>query len=51
MPDCDLNYCRIDWHTFPIFDEGFCDCTVGICPAAQKGVSRPVGRVLSPLLP
>jgi hypothetical protein len=22
-PDCDLNYCRADWHTIPIFDEGF----------------------------
>jgi hypothetical protein len=33
-PDCDLNYCRTDWHTIPIFDEGFYDYTMGICPRA-----------------
>jgi hypothetical protein len=35
-PDCDLNYCRADWHSFPIFDEGFYDCTIGICPSGHQ---------------
>ena len=30
-PECDLNYCRADWKTFPIFDDGLYDCTIGIC--------------------
>ena len=33
-PECDSNYCRADWETFPIFDEGFYDCTV---PARRGG--------------
>jgi hypothetical protein len=35
-PGCDLNYCRADWHSFPIFDEGFYDCTIGICPGGHR---------------
>ena len=35
-PDCDLNYCRGDWNTFSIFDEGFYDCTIGICPYGHR---------------
>lgn len=35
-PDCDLNYCRADWETFPIFDEGFYDCTISICPSGHR---------------
>jgi hypothetical protein len=35
-PDCDLNYCRADWETFPVFDEGFYDCTIGICPSGHR---------------
>ena len=35
-PDCHLNYCRADWHIFPIFDESFYDCTVGICPNGHR---------------
>ncbi len=31
-PDCGLNYCSADWDTCPVFDEGFYDCTIGICP-------------------
>jgi hypothetical protein len=27
-PDCDLNYCRADWHTYVLVDEGFYDCSV-----------------------
>ena len=35
-PDCDLNYCRADWRTIPIFDEGFYDYTMGICPRGHR---------------
>jgi hypothetical protein len=35
-PDCGLNYCRADWETFPLFDEGFYDCTIGICPHGHR---------------
>lgn len=35
-PDCGLNYCRADWDTFPVFDEGFYDCTTGICPSGHR---------------
>jgi hypothetical protein len=27
-PDCDLNSCRADWHTYALVDEGFYDCSV-----------------------
>jgi hypothetical protein len=33
-PDCGQNYCRADWHTYVLDDEGFYDCTMGIWPAA-----------------
>ena len=35
-PDCDLNYCRIDWRTYVLMDEGFYDCTMGICPDGHR---------------
>ena len=35
-PDCDLNYSQADWHTFPIFDEGFYYCTIGICSRGHR---------------
>jgi hypothetical protein len=35
-PDCDLNYCRADWHTYVLVDEGFYDCTMGICPGEHR---------------
>ena len=35
-PECGLNYCRTDWETFPVFDEGFYDCTIGICPSGHR---------------
>jgi hypothetical protein len=34
--DCDLNYCRADWHTVAVFDEGFYDYTIGICPGDHR---------------
>jgi hypothetical protein len=35
-PDCDLNYCRADWNTVPVFDEGFYDRTLGTCPSGHR---------------
>lgn len=35
-PDCDLNYCRADWDTYVLVDQGFYDCTMGICPNAHR---------------
>lgn len=35
-PQCALNYCQADWDTFPVFDEGFYDCTIGICPSGHR---------------
>lgn len=35
-PDCKLNYCSKDWDTSVLFDEGFYDCTVGICPNGHR---------------
>ncbi|MBV9384722.1 MAG: hypothetical protein JOY82_22805 [Streptosporangiaceae bacterium] len=35
-PDCGLCYCRADWHTYVLFDEGFYDCTMGTCPAGHR---------------
>ena len=34
--DCALSYCRADWHTYVLVDEGFYDCTMGVCPAGHK---------------
>ncbi|MGH3186838.1 MAG: hypothetical protein ACRDPY_29855 [Streptosporangiaceae bacterium] len=35
-PECERNYCRADWHTYVLFDEGFYDCTMGTCPAGHR---------------
>ena len=35
-PDCGQNYCRADWHTDVLDDEGFYDCTMGICPGGHR---------------
>jgi hypothetical protein len=35
-PDCDLNYCSADWHTYVLLDEGFYDCTMGTCPREHR---------------
>ena len=31
-PNCGQNYCRADWHTYVLLDDGFYDCTMGTCP-------------------
>jgi hypothetical protein len=35
-PDCQLNYCARDWHTYVLVDEGFYDCTMGTCPRGHR---------------
>lgn len=35
-PDCELNYCSRDWDTCVLAGEGFCDCTMGICPNGRR---------------
>ena len=35
-PECGQAYCRADWHTYVVFDEGFYDCTIGTCPAGHR---------------
>ena len=35
-PDCAQNYCRADWRTYVLFDEGSCDCTMGRCPRGHE---------------
>jgi hypothetical protein len=35
-PDCELNYCRRDWHTWVLVDDGFYDCTMGRCPNGHE---------------
>lgn len=35
-PECELSYCRADWKTVPIFDEGFYDCTMETCPTGHR---------------
>ena len=35
-PDCGQNYCRADWHTEVLADEGLYDCTMGICPGGHR---------------
>ena len=35
-PDCAQNYCRADWRTYVVFDEGFYDCTMGRCPRGHE---------------
>ena len=34
-PDCGQNYCRADWRTHVLFDEGFYDSTMARCPTAM----------------
>jgi hypothetical protein len=35
-PDCGPNYCRADWDTVPVFDEGFYDYIIGICLGGHR---------------
>jgi hypothetical protein len=35
-PDCELNYCRDDWSTQVLTDDGFYDCTIGTCPNGHR---------------
>jgi hypothetical protein len=35
-PDFGQNYCRADWHTYGLDDEGFYDCTMGVCPGGHR---------------
>ena len=35
-PGCAQNYCRADWRTSFLFDEGSCDCTMGRCPRGHE---------------
>ena len=35
-PDCAQNYCRADWRTRVLFDDGFYDCTMGRCPNGHE---------------
>jgi hypothetical protein len=35
-PECEQAYCRADWDSYVVFDEGFYDCTVGKCPAGHR---------------
>ena len=35
-PECELTYCRGDWDTYVLFDEGFYDCTMGTCPSGHR---------------
>jgi hypothetical protein len=35
-PDCDQSYCRADWHTSVLVDDGFYECTMGTCPGGHK---------------
>ncbi len=38
-PDCGQNYCRADWRSYVVFDEGFYDGTMGRCPAGAPAVT------------
>jgi hypothetical protein len=35
-PECGRNYCRADWDTVALFDEGFYECTMGTCPGGHR---------------
>ncbi len=35
-PDWGQYYCRADWHTYVLDDEGFYDCTMGISPGGHR---------------
>lgn len=34
--DCGLAYCPSCWTTWPLFDDGFYDCTRGSCPMGHE---------------
>lgn len=51
-PDCDLNYCSADWDTYVLVDEGFYDCTMGICPGGHRHMVDDLGNLNHfPLVP
>lgn len=33
---CQLNYCPAEWRIYPLFDDGYYDCTMGTCPAGHE---------------
>ena len=35
-PDCAQDYCRADWRTHVLFDDGSCDCTMAGAPTATS---------------
>jgi len=35
-PDCDKIYCRFHYNAYEEYDEGFYDCTYGVCPKGHK---------------
>jgi hypothetical protein len=37
-PECDKNYCRADWRTRGLFDNGIYDCTIDICPGGHEHI-------------
>lgn len=47
-PDCGQNYCRADWHSYVLADEGSYDRTMGTCPAARPSWLPIRSRMLRP---
>ncbi len=37
-PDCQRSYCQTHWDLDVIVDEGFYDCTLGVCPSGHQVV-------------
>ncbi len=37
-PKCDKIYCKFHYHTEIIYDEGFYDCTYGVCPEGRRRI-------------
>ena len=35
-PTCRASYCREHYQSFPVFDDGFFDCTRGVCPKGHE---------------
>jgi predicted RNA-binding Zn-ribbon protein involved in translation (DUF1610 family) len=35
-PNCGCHYCRTHWTQEVAFDDGYYDCTYGVCPAGHK---------------
>ncbi len=35
-PDCHLNYCRADWNSNVLVDEGFYDCAMSTSPNGHR---------------